>query len=83
MQTTTASKPPTAFWKTASYRSWMTADTATGIGTTLRGFALPLIAFFISHSLSTAGWLSTYAMILQQVCAIFGGAIVDRHRRRP
>ncbi|MCI1936348.1 MAG: MFS transporter, partial [Bifidobacteriaceae bacterium] len=74
---------PVAFWKTGSYVSWMTSDTAAAVGASLRGFAIPLVAFSVSHSLGAAGWLSTLSLILQQVCGLFGGTIVDRHHRKP
>jgi hypothetical protein len=63
-----------AFWKTGSYVSWMTCDTASAIGATLRGFAVPLVAFSVSHSLGVTGWLSTFTLILQQVCVFSSGA---------
>jgi MFS family permease len=73
----------TGFWQSRGYVSWFTADTAVAVGSALRGFVVPLIAFSVSHSLSTAGWLSTLSIALQQVCGLFGGTIVDRHPRKP
>lgn len=70
-------------WRSQGYLAWFTADTAVAVGTALRGFAIPLIAFSVSHSLATAGWLATLSAALQQGCTLLGGAIVDRHERKP
>lgn len=77
------SLPIKPFGRPGSYISWMAADTAASIGGTLRGFAIPLIAFSVSQSLVMSGWLSTPSMVLEQVCGLFGGTIVDRHPRKP
>jgi MFS family permease len=76
----TASKE---LWRSQGYLAWFTADTAVAVGTALRGFAIPLIAFSVSHSLATAGWLATMSAVLQQGCTLLGGTIVDRHPRKP
>ncbi|MCI1635415.1 MFS transporter [Bifidobacterium sp.] len=70
-------------WRSQGYLAWFTADTAVAVGSTLRGFAIPLIAFSVSQSLATAGWISTLSLALQQICELFGGTIVDRHLRKP
>jgi MFS family permease len=76
-------KTSTELWRTEGYTAWFTADTAAAIGATLRGFAIPLIAFSVSQSLTTAGWLSTLSVALQQIFGLFGGTLVDRHPRKP
>jgi MFS family permease len=73
----------TALWRSQGYLAWFTADTAVAVGAALRGFAIPLIAFSVSHSLATAGWLATMSAVLQQGCTLLGGTIVDRHPRKP
>ncbi|MCT6836608.1 MAG: MFS transporter [Bifidobacteriales bacterium] len=70
-------------WSSKGYIAWFSADTAMAIGTTLRGFAIPLIAFSVSSSLATAGWVTTLSVALEQICQLFGGTIVDRHPRKP
>lgn len=67
---------------TKGYRAWFIADTSISVGMTLRGFAIPLIAYSLSGNLALAGWVTSAAAISQQIMAIFGGTFIDRHNRR-
>ncbi|NEG90322.1 MFS transporter [Bifidobacterium aerophilum] len=72
----------TPLWRNPQYRAWFTADTASGVGLAMKGFAISLIAFSLTHSLPAAGWLATASVIAAQVADVFGGTLVDRHHRK-
>ena len=71
-----------SLWGSAQYRHWFTADTASAIGATLKGFAISLVAYSLCHSLVLSGWLTTATMIASQLTTLFGGTVVDRHDRK-
>ncbi|MBW3092169.1 MFS transporter [Bifidobacterium sp. 82T10] len=71
-----------SLWRNPQYRAWFTADTASAIGLAMKGFAISLVAFSLTKSLPTAGWLATASMIAAQTADVFGGTLVDRHNRK-
>ncbi|KFI49703.1 MFS transporter [Bifidobacterium biavatii] len=71
-----------SLWRNPQYRAWFTADTASAIGLAMKGFAISLVAFSLTKSLPTAGWLTTASLIAAQTADVFGGTLVDRHRRK-
>lgn len=71
-----------SLWRNPQYRAWFTADTASATGLAMKGFAISLVAFSLTHSLPTAGWLATASVIASQVANVFGGTLVDRHHRK-
>ena len=46
-------------WRVRDYRSWFVADTASALGTTIGGFAFTLVAYAVSHDVTTAGMVGT------------------------
>ncbi|MBW3079272.1 MFS transporter [Bifidobacterium simiiventris] len=72
----------TSLWSRPQYRAWFTADTASAVGLAMKGFAISLVAFSLTHSLPAAGWLATASVIAAQVADVFGGTLVDRHNRK-
>ncbi len=70
------------FTHSQRYRAWFIADTGINIGTNLRNLVIPLIAFALSQSTVTAGWVTTACMVAMQMSAVFGGTVVDRHDRK-
>ncbi|MFT8857881.1 MFS transporter [Bifidobacterium aquikefiri] len=69
-------------WRQPRYMSWFTADTASAAGTAMQGFAISLVAFKLSGSVVSAGWLTTLMRVVQQFANLFGGTFVDRHGRK-
>ncbi|KAB8288720.1 Major Facilitator Superfamily [Bifidobacterium ramosum] len=72
----------TSLWHNPQYRSWFTADTASATGLALKSFAISLVAFSLTRSLPTAGWLATASVIAAQISGVFGGTLADRHNRK-
>ncbi|WP_051920905.1 hypothetical protein [Bifidobacterium cuniculi] len=76
-----ASRAYPSLLRNAAYRWWFTSDTAAAVGLAAKGLVVPLAGYALSGSLAAAGTLGTMSLVLQQVCAIFGGTVIDRHRR--
>jgi len=69
-------------WASRDYRAWFASDTASVVGASLQTLAVSLVAYAVSGSVVAAGWVSTVMLVTQQLAAIAGGALVDRHDRR-
>ena len=69
-------------WASRDYRAWFASDTASVVGASLQTLAVSLVAYAVSGSVVAAGWVSTAMLVTQQLAAIAGGALVDRHDRR-
>lgn len=63
------------------YITWLISDTAKGFASALFGFAIPLIALFVTNDPAQAGAISAVGMTIRTVTTIFGGVLADRHRR--
>lgn len=71
-----------SFWKGRGYLTWFASDSASTAGSTMPNFAIPLVAFALSRSVVTAGWVTTLMRIVQQGANLFGGTFIDRHDRK-
>lgn len=69
-------------WKLPDYRWWFVGDSALGLGSGLRSFALPLLAFSLTGRTTASGTLATVMSATSLVASLFGGALVDRIDRR-
>ena len=69
-------------WASRDYRAWFASDTASVVGASLQTLAVSLVAYAVSGSVVAAGWVSTVMLVTQQLAAVAGGALVDRHDRR-
>jgi MFS family permease len=63
------------------YATWLVSDTAKGLAGALFGFAIPLIALFVTDEPVQAGVISAVGMGVRTVTTVFGGVLADRHRR--
>ncbi|MGO2685218.1 MAG: MFS transporter, partial [Microbacterium sp.] len=78
MSTTTA---PHSLIRNGRYLTWLVSDTAKGLASALFGFAIPLIALFVTNDPAQAGAISAVGMTIRTVTTVFGGVLADRHRR--
>ena len=78
MSTTTA---PHSLIRNGRYLTWLVSDTAKGLASALFGFAIPLIALFVTNDPAQAGVISAVGMTIRTVTTVFGGVLADRHRR--
>lgn len=65
-----------------NYAAWLIADTATGLGASLRAFAIPVLVLVTGGSAVQAGGLGSISAFIVAAMAIFGGLILDRYDRR-
>ena len=77
--TTTA--PAHRLSRNARYITWLVSDTAKGLASALVGFAIPLIALFVTDDPAQAGIIGAVGMTVRTVTTIYGGVLADRHRR--
>ncbi|BDR52505.1 hypothetical protein KIM372_04120 [Bombiscardovia nodaiensis] len=78
----TPKQEPVSLWKMRTYRLWFTADTSDVMAVSLRTFAVPLIAFALTGSESTAGVVVAIESTLVLVALPAGGTLIDRYDRR-
>jgi len=78
MTTVTA---PHSLARNGRYIGWLISDTAKGLAGGLFGFAIPLIALFVTDDPAQAGIISAIGMTTRLVTTIYGGVLADRHRR--
>lgn len=81
---TAAAGAPTSpsLWRLADYRAWFTADTLGDLGSSLRAFALPLISYAVTDSLTAAGAVGTVGSFSANLALIPAGVLVDRLPRK-
>ncbi|WP_259363474.1 MFS transporter [Microbacterium esteraromaticum] len=60
---------------------WLVSDTSKGLGTTLFGFAIPLVALFVTDDPAQAGIIGGVGMGVRLISTLVGGALADRHDR--
>jgi len=63
------------------YITWLVSDTAKGLASALFGFAIPLIALFVTNDPAQAGIISAVGMTIRTITTVFGGVLADRHNR--
>ena len=63
------------------YITWLISDTAKGLASALFGFAIPLIALFVTNDPAQAGIISAVGMTIRTITTVFGGVLADRHSR--
>src|SRR5690606_27241120 len=63
------------------YITWLISDTAKGLASALVGFAIPLIALFVTDDPAQAGIISAVGMTVRTLTTVYGGVLADRHRR--
>ncbi|MGO2746598.1 MFS transporter [Microbacterium sp.] len=63
------------------YITWLISDTAKGLASALFGFAIPLIALFVTNDPAQAGVISAIGMGIRTLTTVYGGVLADRHRR--
>lgn len=69
-------------WRVRDYRSWFVADTASALGTTIGGFAFTLVAYAVSHDVTTAGMVGTVFALCEGLGTLPGGHLSDRIDRK-
>jgi len=60
-------------WRSRDYLLWFTGDTLADFGSSLRAFAMPLIAYAATGSLTTAGLVGTVGAVASTVMTVPGG----------
>ncbi|MCS3844514.1 MFS transporter [Microbacterium sp. AK031] len=63
------------------YIIWLISDTAKGLASALFGFAIALIALFVTNDPAQAGIISAVGMTIRTITTVFGGVLADRHSR--
>lgn len=71
-----------SLWRNHDYVRWFVGDTSSQFTTALRLFAVPLVAFGLTHSTAQAGLLGTATSVVGLVAGIPGGVLIDRMDRR-
>lgn len=74
--------PSPPLWRSRDYLLWFTGDTLADFGSSLRAFAMPLIAYAATGSLTTAGLIGTAGSVASTVMTVPGGVVVDRVDRK-
>ena len=74
--------PSPPLWRSRDYLLWFTGDTLSDFGSSLRAFAMPLIAYAATGSLTTAGLVGTVGAVASTVMTVPGGVVVDRVDRK-
>lgn len=64
------------------YLAWLLADTSWQFGSSIRAFAMTLIAYAVTGSYAQAGVVATATMVAGVVTILPGGVLVDRIDRR-
>ncbi|GAA5144692.1 MFS transporter [Microbacterium pseudoresistens] len=77
----TALTTPASLWTNLRYLLWLVSDTAKGLGSALFGFAIPLIALFVTDDPAQAGVIGGIGMAVRVATTLIGGVLADRHRR--
>lgn len=72
---------PHSLIRNGRYAAWLVSDTAKGLASALFGFAIPLIALFVTNEPAQAGAISAVGMTIRTLTTIYGGVLADRHRR--
>lgn len=73
--------PAHSLARNGRYIGWLISDTAKGLASALFGFAIPLVALFVTNDPAQAGIISAVGMTTRLFTTIYGGVLADRHRR--
>ncbi len=68
-------------WTVPAYIVWLVSDTATGLGSTLYSFALPLLVLVATNDPVSAGVLAAVSRVVSLVATFVGGVLADRRSR--
>lgn len=81
---TATPEPPArrSLWALRDYRAWLLADTAWQFGSSIRTFAMTLVAYSVTGSYAQAGLVATASTLAGAVTILPGGVLVDRIDRR-
>ena len=71
-----------SLWALRDYRAWLLADTAWQFGSSIRTFAMTLVAYSVTGSYAQAGLVATASTLAGAVTILPGGVLVDRIDRR-
>ena len=83
MDTTSAlASGPRSLLRQRDYLAWLLADTSWQFGSSIRSFAMTLIAYAVTGSYAQAGVVATATMVAGVVTILPGGVLVDRIDRR-
>ena len=74
--------PSQPLWRSRDYLLWFTGDTLADFGSSLRAFAMPLIAYAATGSLTTAGLIGTAGSVASTVMTVLSGVVIDRVDRK-
>lgn len=77
-----ADATPTRLLANPHYRWWLATDTFTAFGSALHGFAVPLLALYITGSPAQAGIIAGIGQVGRIAATLPGGVVADRHNRR-
>nr|WP_300337039.1 MFS transporter [Actinomyces sp.] len=74
--------PPRSLWRSKDYVRWFASDALGDLGSSVRGFAVPLVALAVSGSATAAGVIGT-ATRTAYLCGLLpAGVIADRCDRK-
>lgn len=73
---------PRSLLRQRDYLAWLLADTSWQFGSSIRSFAMTLIAYAVTGSYAQAGVVATTTMVAGVVTILPGGVLVDRIDRR-
>jgi len=83
MSTTPAApSPPRSLLHQRDYLAWLLADTSWQFGSSIRSFAMTLVAYAVTGSYAQAGVVATATMVAGVATILPGGVLVDRIDRR-
>lgn len=71
-----------SLWHNRNYLLWFNGDLASDLGNSIRTFAMPLIAYEVTSSLSTAGIIGAVGVVFTVVTMFPGGLFADRYDRK-
>ena len=69
-------------WRSRDYLLWFSSDVVGDLGSSLRAFAMPLIAYAVTGSATQAGLVGTLTSVAFLAATVPGGVLVDRVDRK-
>lgn len=81
MDTQTAAEPRPSLWRNRRYVTWLASDTASGLGTALVSFAIPLVALAVTDDPVQAGVIGGVGTAVRVTTTLGGGVLADRRSR--
>ena len=69
-------------WRNRDYLRWFTGDLLGDLGSSLRGFAMPLVTLAVGGTATASGLIGTTGRIAYVVGLLPGGVIADRTDRK-